>query len=238
MASIFRCSIMFSLFVLTALGQDTLLTTPLTLEQVKNSYENVRYAQVVTLVKSELEARPQQPLPRLEMLLKYLALAQASLGKEDEARSTMASLVLVNPNFKFQPDEVSPKILELYHDVRSEFVRSPDLASHSPSYLIKTDRRAELMLKSVTFPGWGQIEAGKKRGYFWGIGFSAVLVGSGVASYMAAQTHDDYLAAYDPAVIQSRYTTYNNWYQWRNTLLSLTVLTYTVNLLDISFLTQ
>lgn len=233
----YRSFILMSLCVLTAFGQDSLLTAPLSLERVKNTYENVKYAQVVTLVKSELEARPQQPLPRLEILLKYLALAQASLGKEEEARSTMASLVLVNPNFRFQPDEVSPKILELYDTVRIENVRGADQMSHAPAYLIKTDRHAELILKSITFPGWGQIEAGEKRGYFWGLGFSAALVGSGVTSYMALKTHADYLKAYDPTTIESRYHSYNTWYQWRNTLLALTVLTYTVNVLDISFLT-
>ncbi len=235
---ILKKCILILLLTVYAVGQDSLLTEPLALSRVQAGYENLKYSQVVNLVKSELEARPQQPLPRLEILLKYMALAQASLGQEAEARGTMASLVLINPNFQFQPGEVSPKIQDVFNQVRKQYIHSPALASNQAAYLIKTDRRAELILKSISFPGWGQLAAGRQRGYFWAAAFSATVIGSGIAAYMTQQTHADYLKAYDPATIQDRYNTYNRWFRWRNSFLTLTLMTYTGNLLDISFLSH
>lgn len=219
---------------ITVNGQGSHSTNKLQIEQVRAAYENLKYAEVVTLVKSELEAQPQQPLPRLEMLLKYLALAQVSMGKDSEARSTMASLVLVNQNFQFQTGEVSPKVQEMYQSVRDEFVRTPTQVANPPQYLIKTDRRAELILKSIAMPGWGQIEAGQKRGYIWAATFSAALIGAGATAILTAEAHDDYLYAYDSSIIQKRYNDYNQLYHWRNSLLALTFLTYSINLVDIS----
>ncbi|MCF7903442.1 MAG: hypothetical protein K9M19_08455, partial [Candidatus Marinimicrobia bacterium] len=227
MSAILRQMFLLFLLMLSVAGQDK----PLALDEVQGLYENLQYHQVISRVKTELEARPQQPLSRLEVLLKYLALAEASLGREAEARGTLASLVLVNPDFQFQPGEVSPKIMEIFQDVRSEYVRSGGTDKHQPTYLVRTDRRSQLILKSIAFPGWGQVNAGEKRGYAWGTLFTAALVGSGIATYMTQQTHTNYLDAYDPDEISTRYDTYNQWYQTRNTLILTTVLTYTGNLL-------
>lgn len=233
MSAIIRQIFLLFLLMLSATAQDK----PLALHEVQALYENLQYHQVLSRVKAELEARPQQPLSRLEVLLKYLALAEASLGREAEARGTLASLVLVNPDFQFHSGEVSPKIMEIFQDVRSEYVRSGGTEKQQPTYLVRTDRRSQLILKSIAFPGWGQIIAGEKRGYAWGTLFTTALVGSGVAAYMTHQTHTDYLDAYEPDVITSCYETYNQWYQWRNTLILTTILTYTGNLLDVSFFT-
>ncbi|MCF7797705.1 MAG: hypothetical protein K9N36_08055 [Candidatus Marinimicrobia bacterium] len=233
MSAITRQFVLILLLAIAVAGQDK----PLALNDVQQLYENLQYHQVVSQVKAELEARPQQPLVRLEVLLKYLALAQVSLGREAEARGTLASLVLVNPDFQFQPTEVSPKIMELFDDVRSEYVRSGSIGQSQPTYLVQTDLRSQLILKSLTFPGWGQIKAGKKRGYVWGTVFGAALAGSAIAAYQTQQTHTDYLDAYTSHEISTRYNTYNQWYQTRNTLILSAILIYTGNVLDISFFT-
>lgn len=233
MSALLRTIFLISLLTLSVTGQEQ----PVVLEEVRELYENLQYHQVISRVKSELEAHPQQPLARLEVLLKYLALAQASLGREAEARGTLASLVLVNPDFEFEAGEVSPKILEIFQAVRSEYVNDTGTGQYEPAYLIQQDLRSQLILKSLACPGWGQIKAGEKRGYAWGTLFSAALIGSGLATYMTRQAHTDYLNSYDPDEISTRYDTYNQWYHLRNTLILTTVLTYTGNVVDITFFT-
>jgi len=227
---IFRKSI--TLFLL--LGTILLAQDPVSTDLVRSVYEDNNYPQVIELVKSDLNRNPQQEAGRLEVLLKYLALAQASLGQEQAAQSTYSTLLLVRSDFQFDPGEISPKIQSLFDNTYPAVNTIPGMGLIPPTYLIQKDRRAELILKSALMPGWGQWEADQKRAYVWGSLFTVGVVGCVISTVMTSQAHDDYLGAVQPGDIESKYGDYNTWYTARNNFLMLSLASYSLNIIDIS----
>ena len=234
MIYIFKSLIILGLFNTFILGQDSLGVLPISIGEVNSIYASNRYGEVEQRIKTELEYFPQQSPQRLASLLRYLALAQASQGKESEAQRTFASLLLIKPDYRFDTSEISPKIKRLFDKVVLDSIPLQTSDSILPSYLIQTDRRSEYILKSIIYPGWGQLEQGQKRGYLWGALFSVAILGSGVSSYMAYRSQAEYLDTTDPEDIESAYDNFNQWYQLRNTFYAVTFATYTINLADIS----
>jgi len=219
-------------------GQDSLASLTISTDQIRSLYEQAHYAEVVQLVKTELKRFPQQTPEQLVILLKYMGLSQVSQGDELGARQSFSTLLLVDPHYAFDSEEISPKIKSVFDSVAAEVAAPAPVMTVSPNYLILKDQRSELILRSVIFPGWGQWSQGQKRGYYWGVIFTTALIGSGISSYMTQVTREDYLKAYTPQDIAARYTAYNRWYQTRNTLLATILLSYTVNLADIWQLTR
>ncbi len=217
-----------------ACGQDKPAVSSVSLDKIKSTYENNQYQEVEQLIKTELDLFPQQSPQSLAILLHYLALSQASQGKEEEAQNTFASLLLIKPDYRIDTSVISPKLQLLFGSVMLDSLHSTSSSTISPSYLIQTDRRSEYILKSIVFPGWGQLQQGQKRGYLWGTLFSVAILGSGVSTYMAYQTKVDYLNVSDQQEIESAYNEFNQWYRLRNTFLTVTFATYTLNLADIS----
>ncbi|MCF6239090.1 MAG: hypothetical protein L3J79_09845, partial [Candidatus Marinimicrobia bacterium] len=213
MGCFLKTLVTLGLFTSFIFGQDSLIVTSISVAEIKSTYENNRYGEVEKLIKAELERFPQQSPQRLTSLMRYLALAQASQGKDNEAQRTFASLLLIKPDHRFDTSEISPKIKRLFDKVLLDSIPSQSPDSFLPSYVIQTDRRYEYILKSILYPGWGQLEQGQKRGYLWGTLFSVALLGGGVSSYMAYRSQSEYLDTTDPEKIESAYDNFNQWYQ-------------------------
>lgn len=230
MKSIYSNFLTLIMLVSTAVAMQDTVSTQL----LRSAYEDNKYSQVIDMVKSDLNRHPQQDTDRLERLLKYLALAQASMGKDYDAQSTYTTLLLVNPEFSFNTGEISPKIQSLFDKTQMNSNAETSSLAPAPSYLILRDRRSEFILKSVAFPGWGQLEAKQRRAYVWGTLFTAGAAGVVLTAIMTSRTHDDYLLAVEPDDIKNQYDAYNTWYRARNNFLVFTASIYALNIIDIS----
>ncbi len=51
---------------------------------------------------------------------KYIALSQIALGNMNAARDTFTELLLLDPNYKLEEDEVSPKVYQFFLQVKEE----------------------------------------------------------------------------------------------------------------------
>ena len=104
----------------------------------------------------------------------------------------------------------------------------------SPAYLVQYDAKAQHILKSAIYPGWGHIDADNSRGYIWMTLFTVSALGSVISATMTYNAHEDYLQAVGPDLINKRYNDYNTWYKTRNNFLLLCFTSYSLNIIDIS----
>lgn len=187
-----------------------------TLETIIASYENLRYERTVKQCEEFLSTHPRLPEAKLLKVLQYLAMSQLALGEEEQAKRTLQSIIIANPEYSLDRRIVSPKLIELYRNQRARERQSGDISEPAVQYLVKEDLRTEAMLRSVIFPGLGQTYLDQSRGYLYA-GIAGISLG--IFGYSVIQTpraHERYLGATDPQNIEQRYATYNRLYQLRN----------------------
>jgi hypothetical protein len=105
----------------------------------------------------------------------------------------------------------------------------------SQKWIIIEDRRARSTLRSIIFPGWGQIYNNKARGYIFS-GIAGISLGYFIySSVQLRKTHQEYLKAYTEDDIERKYASYNKWYIRRNNSLLVYSGSWTLSLIDILF---
>lgn len=157
-------------------------------------------------------------------LRKYAAFSFVALGKISDARDEFLSILSKDPTVVLDPELVSPKITEVFDDVKREFMRTRQSETMTKvneaanDYRVNTSDFRTAALLSFAFPGAGQAYMGEKTKswlFFAGEGLS--LGGLIVSQIFMSKAHEDYLEARDLVQIESCYKVYNNWYCARNT---------------------
>jgi hypothetical protein len=190
---------------------------------VEASYEALDYSQAEALARQAL-SRPQAftgaQLVRLHTTLALLLYARNdALGSAEQFRAALS----LDPNLTLDPVLVSPVTLAFFEETRSAFVRER-AGSSSPQpvirYVVVRDSRPGAALRSLVLPGWGQRVRGERaRGWALTAAWTATL-GAGVAAHVQRQrAREAYLEETDPALVDDRYATYNNWHRVRGGLL-------------------
>lgn len=204
-----------------------------TLDSIRSAYETLQYQSAIELSDAYLSAHPRLPKYELVTALQYRAFSQMALGKEDEARNTLRSALVADPDFTLDRQIASPKIVRIFNEVRSNIQSGSMTLNEQGSPVILEDRKTNAVLRSALFPGLGQIYLQQPRGYM----YSAVGVLSMgtllVSAYRVPTLRENYLRATDTDVIQTRYDAYNQWYQLRNTAGIIALLSWSVSLSDV-----
>lgn len=90
------------------------------LQEAKNLYNNLRYAEVVHKLERAL-AMPGNTPKQLCEIYELMGTVHVILGNQDAAVDAFNELLNVDPKYKLDPS-LSPKILSIYSRVKSEFV--------------------------------------------------------------------------------------------------------------------
>lgn len=212
--------------------------TPPALAQVRRAYEALKFDEAERLGKLALQHSEEYSateLVQLHLLMGYLGY----LRKQPEAaRANFESALSLQPDLTLDSLLVSPKIVRLFEQVKSEY--RVGLASRKPAvkYVMVEDQRLHALRRSLLVPGWGQRHLRHNtRGAIYTTGF-AIAVGLGLAfEVVQSQAHRSYLAATTPQQIERRYEIYNQRYRTRNAAFLVAGGIWAVNVLDVMFAT-
>ena len=164
----------------------------------------------------------------------YLGSSKFAQGFRTEAREQFVAALSLNPDLELDSAFFSPKIIQLFQEIKSEKTLLADKQeSNSVRYIIQPDPRVNAAWRSLLLPGWGQLyKSENKKGKIL-ILFSAVTATSvAVSHWKMRQAHDNYLAAKIPVQIEDNYISYKNWYRTRNSLILLGFANWTYSYFD------
>jgi len=190
------------------------------MEEVKALYYRGAYEQVLQAAEGILETNPTLESETIIELRKHIAFSCVALGRTREAKQEFTAILEIDSTLTFDPQFISPKIIQVFEQARAELLEPlpidtdtlPPITGHPTTSLsLRT-----AALRSIAFPGVGQLYAGKKaKGWIFLLGEGMSLGGLFISHILTQKAHQAYLDAQVPEEIEARYQTYNNWFQAR-----------------------
>lgn len=203
--------------------------------QLKFYYDSFEFDKVISAGNAALKSGRQLTPDELEFLHQYMALSFYNTAQLDSARAHFLSLLSLDPDRELDPVNISPKIIDFFNEIKKDYQA---LAASSPQtaftkYVFVEDLRPGAAWRSAVIPGWGQFyKQQKAKGYLLGGAFWGSLIATGVAWLKEDQAHQDYLNSSATADIENNYSTYNQWYKTRRTLMVTTAVLWAVTVGD------
>lgn len=177
---------------------------------IDSLYNSGNYEAVVEQAPSFLAGTALGPDDSTAVNLLY-ASALVALGRTGEASIVFRGLIARQPDLVLAPERFSPKIRNVFRQVRDESLLAPAVPTKTDTVYLR--RRAPL---SALVPGLYQVRNRRPVQGWALLGAAAIAVaGAGLSHVRYNQTHGDYLAATEPSAISERYATANTWYRTR-----------------------
>ncbi len=164
--------------------------------------------------------RKYSPLELLEAH-KILGVIAYHDGRIAEANAQFEQALSIDRTATLDSVYVSPKIIQFFEELKQKYNATQMTAEREGSvyyrYLIQPDPRPMATLRSMVFPGWGQLHKNDRRKGYFLLGASSLLILSTATFHFLQQdAHDQYLHTIDERTIQDKYDRYNLFFKLRN----------------------
>jgi len=212
--------ILFFYFI-TGQGLSQIKQSPF--EQMLNAYQQLDYQAAKTIGKKITAEYAEYSLLQLVETHKILGVIAYTEGNLEEAQKQFEQVFSIDDKAQLDSVYVSPKIIQFFDELKQKFIKSTNdhesSSAVTPRYILIADPRPTAALRSLVFPGWGQLyKQQKKKGYAM-IGSAGLsILGTGILHFMQKDAHENYLNATGHQLIDEKYKNYNTLYKWRNNL--------------------
>jgi len=138
-----------------------------------------------------------------------------------QAKMQFEQALSIDQTTRLDSVNASVKTINFFNKLKTTFI-SKRMSGESEQafhyrYLIRPDPRPAATLRSMVFPGWGQLyKNDRKKGYALIFSSAAVTISTVIFHVMKNNAHQDYLSATEPSLIKEKYDRYNRYYKLRN----------------------
>lgn len=240
MVTLTLISVMFSLGTAQQVSGDSLVKM---LEQAKGYYNNGEFENAINELQRALQYLKQLNQNDQVEAYKYLAFSYVAFGDKLKAKEQFRKALVLDPNLELDPATVSPKIIKVFEEVKSEIsVKPPIPPVVQPTEPVIGPRGGistfGATARSCCLPGWGQMykgegSKGKKLMIYSGIAFGTALISQVISN----NKHNVYLDV-EPGDTDEMAQAYNSYKFWYNAA-ALTTTTfiglYFYNIYDVVF---
>ena len=177
------------------------------------------------------------------------AVSHYSLNQESQAKSSFVEILKIDENHELNPSDVSPKIVQLFEETKSQFVPENKLTPEIKNSVTITDTilnyheleiRTKLyknsLSRSILLPGLGHLYLGNKSKGWVLTSLSSITLGTMI--YYIVETNNlqnEYLNETNNSQIENRYQDYNSSYKTRNILIAAYAAIWIYSQVDLLF---
>ncbi|MBN1128381.1 MAG: hypothetical protein JXA71_05310 [Chitinispirillaceae bacterium] len=138
------------------------------LEQAKTCYRNAEYENAISQLEKTLQFLELLKVSDRMEAYEYLAFSYVAFGDTDKAKEQFKKLLALNPRLELDPVTVSPKIIRVFEETKSEMQVSsaavPTAVGTTPTAQtevlfpppLSSRSRLGAAWRSCMMPGWGQ----------------------------------------------------------------------------------
>lgn len=220
------------------------------LNNLKSLFQSFDYSAVISLSDTLLKDKKEFTAEKLVQIYLLRGISFYSTAKEDSARSSFFEILNINPEYSPSPSEISPKIITLFENLRSDFLKFKRNANTknetndsvrafipNPGLLkIEKDIFSNSVIRSVLMPGLGHLYLKENfKGWFF-TSISAASIGSMIYFIFDSNAkQNSYLNETDLESIQNKYDKYNSAYKIRNALIISSAVLWLYAQIDLLF---
>lgn len=141
-------------------------------------------------------------------------------GDETSARQNYLAALGLNPDASPDPVDASPKIMAFFGTVRASYgAEDRGGAPAEVRYLRIDDPRPAAAMRSIVWPGWGQLyKRQRTKGLALSGAWAAGVAGTTVAHLARRRARDRYRSETTPSLVPDRFDTYNRRHKLRGAL--------------------
>lgn len=204
-----------------------------TVDQVAAPFKSFQYTDVISIADSILSQDSLLTSNELIEIYRMKALSHFSLGEEIYTKNCFNEILEIDPRFKLDPVQNSPKIISFFNQIKLDYLqnqitKNEVTAVEQNNELLKTKftlhpqkSMKSAMVKSILLPGWGHLYLDKKKSGIMLILGSVVTLPSMIYFiFDTNQKEKDYLNETNSSAIQTKYDDYNQSYKIRNGLIA------------------
>lgn len=164
--------------------------------------------------------RKYSPMDLLEAH-KILGVIAYHNGRIADANAQFEQALSIDRTANLDSVYVSPKIIQYFEELKANYnSKQTTAATERPAsyrYLIQPDPRPLATLRSMAFPGWGQLyKNDRTKGYILFTASAILILSTATFHFLQQDAHDQYLSAIDERAIQDKYDHYNLFFKLRN----------------------
>jgi hypothetical protein len=215
-----------------------------TYEKIKKLfYEDYEYEKVIQLSNELVNSKEIGDSTRIDLYL-MRAVSFYAVGNEALSRTNFENILRIRKTFTPDVTKVSSKIIVLFNEVKTEFLRQNPMEATTPEDVAKIislaaekeNRLRSATIKNIFVPGWGQITLGSTT--------KGILMGGLSAANLAAliyyvfdtnQKEDAYLKETNKLLVDQKYISYNSSYKTRNVLIATYAALWIYSQIDLNF---
>lgn len=213
---------------------------------LKSKFENFEYEKVITISDSLLKFRSDLIKDDSIKIFYYKAISAFHIWDINLSEESFKVLIKLDKNFQLDSNEVSPKIISFFNQIRkreSEEIKGNSLQQNflfqDQNSKIEELRKnlslyREAIWKNVVYPGWGNFVIEQKtKGYIFASSFSISLISSAYFYFLTEKREREYLNEINLDKISEKYSSYNTAYKLRNISLITLGLIYIYSQFDL-----
>lgn len=222
------------LLTILLIAQQLWAQSNITMDNIREAYQNFDYTRVVSL-SNYLVENPDSlsESDRIEIFT-MMGVSNYSLNVIEESRINFIEILKIDKEFELNPTLISPKIIGFFNNIKKDYkqitVDIPPVPKDSvtiaenkfslESYTRGINMQNNSFVRSLFFPGWGQIYAGETtKGWIMLVG-STGLLGSVIYTVVETNKREElYMNETNADLIPERYSSYNDMYKMRNLLI-------------------
>ncbi|MEW6654912.1 MAG: hypothetical protein AB1394_15770, partial [Bacteroidota bacterium] len=214
------------------------------IERIKKlCYEEYDYEKVIQLSNELISNNELDDSTRIDLYF-MRGVSLYAIGNENLARTNFENILKIKKTYTPDVRKVSPKILLIFNEVKAEFIRQNPMQATTPEDIAKiislaAERESKIKksaVKNVFIPGWGHFSQGSTtKGLILG-GLSTVNLAAML--YFIFETNNKqnaYLKETNKLFVESRYSSYNSAYKFRNTLILSYAALWVYSQIDLHF---
>ncbi len=190
-------------------------------EEIRSDYQQLKFREAETKARNALATVPDFSIDQLVEIHTILAVITFSNNREPEARSQFFAALSLQPDLELDPLLYSPKILDLFHSVKSQAAAQVTATSPTESirYVRVEDPRSDAAIRSLILPGWGQRYKGQHTKGWILMGMWGTLATGTILAHVRRQSAQrTYRTESNPDRVNARFDTFNSWHKARNNL--------------------
>lgn len=214
------------------------------IERIKKLFnEEYEYEKVIQLSNELVNSKEIGDSTRIDLYL-MRAVSFYAVGNEALARTNFENILRIRKTFTPDVTKVSSKIIVLFNEVKTEFLRVNPMEATTPEDVAKilnlaAEKESQLKnasVKNLFVPGWGQTALGATtKGILMGGLSTANLAAMIYYVFDTNKKEDAYLKETNKLLVDQKYSSYNSSYKTRNVLIVTYAALWIYSQIDLHF---